>query len=180
MNWGKLIIIFTLVAAAGMAGAGVWYFHRQSNRVIDTLSPQVAMLITYAPSAQVARLTPPAAANAQANPAEIVRVQGHAYWVVDRHDVLAGKDFSDVRSWLIHNDNYDWTIAPAIDAGSWQFDLTFFDGPRRAELLFDIPGGRMLLLPENTILSVRPMVDGLQAFFVAQFPPAGVKAAPPE
>ena len=27
----------------------------------------------------------------------------------------------------------------------------------------------MMLLPENTILSVRPMVDGLQAFFTAQF-----------
>jgi len=64
-----------------------------------------------------------------------------------------------------------------VSAGTWQYNLSFRDGPRRTELLFDLTNARMMLLPENTILSVRPMVDGLQAFFTAQFPAA---EKPPE
>jgi hypothetical protein len=96
--------------------------------------------------------------------------------VLDRHDVMPGNDFSNLRSWLIHNDNFDWNAAPDVNAGAWQFDLALSDGPRRTELLFDLTNARMMLLPENTILSVRPMVDGLQAFFTAHFPAADNKA----
>jgi hypothetical protein len=176
MNRGKLVILLTVLLAAGVAFAAVWYFHRQSNRVIEALSSQVAMLIAYAPSAQVARVVPEAEAKAGAAPAEIVRVQGKSYWVLDRHDAIPGKDFSNVRSWLIHNDNYEWGAAPDINAATWQYSLALADGPRRTELLFDLKNGRMMLLPENTILSVSPMVEGLQAFFAAQFPAAENKA----
>ena len=69
------------------------------------------MLIEYAPLVQVARIAPEAAAKNEMDPAEIVRVQGKPYWVFDRHDVVPGKDFFNVRSWLIHNDNYDWRRA---------------------------------------------------------------------
>jgi hypothetical protein len=170
MNRGKLVILLTVLLAGAIAFASVWYFHRQSNRVIEALSPQVAMLITYAPSAQVARLVPESAAKGNADPAEIVRVQGKSYLVLDRHAAPAGNDLTNLRSWLIHNDNYDWGAAPDINAAAWQYDLTLSDGPRRTDLLFDLTTAQMLLLPENTVLSVRPMVDGLQAFFTGQFP----------
>src|SRR6476659_4883856 len=108
MNRGKLVILFTVLLAASIAFASVWYFHQQSNRVIQALSAQVGMLIEYAPLVQVARIAPEAAAKNEMDPAKIVRLQGKPYWVFDRHDVVPGKDFFNVRSWLIHNDNYDW------------------------------------------------------------------------
>jgi hypothetical protein len=177
MNRGKLVILLTVLLAAGIAFASVWYFHQQSNRVIQALTAQVGMLIEYAPLVQVARIATEAAAKNEMDPAKIVRLQGKPYWVFDRHDVVPGKDFFNVRSWLIHNDNYDWGASPDVHAGDWQYNLSFIDGPRRTELLFDLTNARMMLLPENTILSVRPMVDGLQAFFTAQFP---IAEKPPE
>jgi hypothetical protein len=163
MNRGKLVILFTVLLAASIAFASVWYFHQQSNRVIQALSAQVGMLIEYAPLVQVARVAPEADAKNEMAPAEIVGVQGKRYWVLDRHDVIPGKDFFNVRSWLIHNDNYDWDAPPDVNAGTWQYNLSFTDGPRRTELLFDLTNARMMLLSENTILSVRPMVDGFSS-----------------
>ena len=168
MYRGKLLILLMVLAAVAVAGFAVWYHHQQSSRVLEAISPNVAALVAYAPSVELLQLVTENDVPAGAQPSEVIRLQGHSYFVTQRKDIAQAKNVRTVRGWLIHNDNYDWS-ATASANGSWQYALVFTSGPDRAMLLFDHAHSQMLLPDSGHILSIAPMNAGLKEFFDAQF-----------
>jgi hypothetical protein len=171
MRRDKLLILFMFTAAAMVAGFAIWYRHQQSSIVLQRMPPGVAALIAYAPQAEIQRLVPEEEAPKGAAPAEVIRLAGHSYWVIERKDTNTIRDFSTVRGWFIHNDNFDWNPPSPDRAGPWQYGMLFSNGADKAQLLLDIPH-RQLLLTDGTILNTGPMIEGLKSFFAEQFPPA--------
>jgi hypothetical protein len=169
MHRGKLLTLLILLAAVAVAGFAVWFHHQQSSRVLQSLSPNTAALIAYAPQIELLRLAAEKDAGGAA-PLEILRLQGHSYYVTERKDITQAKNVRTVRGWLVHNDNYDWT-APAGDSkGPWQHALVFTQGAQQATtLLFDHVHAQMLLPDTGQVLSTSPMNAGLKEFFDSQF-----------
>lgn len=168
MHRGKLLTLLILLAAVAVAGFAVWFHHQQSSRVINAISPGVAALIAYAPQVELLRLAPEKDA-AGAAPPEILRLQGHSFYVTERKDISNAKNFRTVRGWLVHNDNYDWSAPAADSTGPWQYALVFTQDPQQhAMLLFDHAHAQMLLPETGQVLSTAPMNAGLKEFFDAQ------------
>lgn len=172
MNRGKLLILFMLGISVAVTGFAIWYRHSQSDRVLQRMSPNVAALIAYAPQAEIQQVVPEKNAPQGIQPTKIIRAQGQSFWVVQAKNVGDLKEFTTVRGWLVHNDNFDWSQPPDGPAGPWQYGMQFSNGNEQAQLLFDIAHCRMLLLPEGAELNPRPMIDGLKSFFAEQFPAA--------
>ncbi|HTQ40658.1 MAG TPA: hypothetical protein VMJ32_16670 [Pirellulales bacterium] len=174
---GKIIILLMFAAAASIAGFSIWYNQRQSYRVIAALSPRVTQLIAYAPQAEIMRLLPTrggGAGGSTSDPpenSEIVNIQNHTYRISTQKNALALEHFTDVRHWLLHNDNYDWNPSPDNNVGGWQYLVEFTDGANQARLAFDLHHQCLMLLPDGAPLCVVPMQEGLQAFFDTQFLP---------
>jgi hypothetical protein len=167
MHRGKILILLIVFAAVAVAGFAVWFHHQQSSRVIEAISPNVAALIAYAPQVELLKLTPEKDA-AGAAPLEVLRLQGHSYFVTQRKDITGAQNVRTVRGWLLHNDNYDWSASAADSNGPWQYALVFTQGPHDATLFFDHTHAQMLLPDTGRVLSIAPMNAGLKDFFAAQ------------
>ena len=168
MHRGKLLTLLILLAAVAVAGFAVWFHHRQSSRVLEALSPNAAALIAYAPQVELLRIASEKDAGGAA-PLEILRLQGHSYYVTERKDITQATNVRTVRGWLVHNDNYDWSAPAAESKGPWQYALVFTQGPQHTTLLFDHTHAQMLLPETGQVLSTAPMNAGLKEFFDAQF-----------
>jgi hypothetical protein len=169
MHRGKLLTLLILFAAVAVAGFAVWFHHRQSSRVLEALSPNTAALIAYAPQVELLRLASEKDAP-DAAPLEILRLQGHSYYVTERKDITQAKSVRTVRGWLVHNDNYDWSAPAAESKGPWQYALVFTQGPQQQAMLYFNHTHSQMLLPETgQVLSTAPMNAGLKEFFDAQF-----------
>ena len=169
MHRGKLLILLIVLAAVAVAGFAVWFHHQQSSRVIEAISPNVAALVAYAPQIELLRLTAEKDA-AGATPLEVLRLQGHSYYVTQRKDISQAQNVRTFRGWLLHNDNYDWSAPAADSTGPWQYALVFTQRPHDATLFFDHTHAQMLLPDTGRILSIAPMNAGIKEFFDAQFP----------
>src|SRR5262245_22516208 len=108
MHRGKLLTLLILLAAVAVAGFSIWFLHQQSSHVVEAISPNTAALIAYGPQVELMRLTSEKDAGGAA-PLEILRLQGHSYYVTDRKDITQARDVRTLRGWLVHNDNYDWS-----------------------------------------------------------------------
>jgi hypothetical protein len=179
MYRGRLLILMMFGTAAVVAGFAIWYRHQQSNRVLEKMPASVAALIAYAPQAVLQQVVPEKNAAQQKAPAEIIRLQGQPYWVLETKNGISLRDFSAVRGWLIHNDNYDWSALPKDHTGNWQYGILFSNGADQTEILFDNDNAQMLL-PDGAVLNTTPMINGLKSFFGEQFPPAKADLQKPE
>ncbi|HEY2760529.1 MAG TPA: hypothetical protein VGI75_07290 [Pirellulales bacterium] len=173
MNRGKLLIFFMFASAAAVSGYAIWYRHQESRIVLQHMPPGVAAVIAYPMQAQLQRLIPAPGKEAAANlpsPAEIIRVGGKTYWVVEQKDAMNLVDFATVRGWFLHNDNFDWTEASDPTTNNWQYGITFSNQAGQTQLLFDLNHCEILIRNDGSLMNPRPMLKGLKSFFAEQFP----------
>jgi hypothetical protein len=176
MNSGKLLIV--LLVAAGLAAGGlkIWKQHQHMDQVLKTLSPQVVRLIAEAPQAELLKLNPDSTA-AERGAENTIEIAGEMYEIVGRKNVASAKGFADVRDRLVDDASYGWNDK-FEHKGFWKYVLVFAEGKEQARIAFSIPRERVAyvkVLADGSTISARPIADGLETFFAAQFETASAE-----
>src|SRR3954471_12021936 len=96
MNRGKIIILLILTAAVAVSVYGIWYRHRQMQRVLNAFSAPVAQLIAFGPEAEVLELGPEAAPVVAET--QTVTIDQKRRSVVANKSVGPSKGFSNLRA----------------------------------------------------------------------------------
>jgi hypothetical protein len=170
MNPGKLLILLMIVAGVAAGALKIWKQHQHMDQVLAAYSPQVVRLIAEAPQVELLKLEP-ISTSAENGAEKTIEIAGEKYEIVGRKNVESAKGFADVRDRLVDDASYSWN-AKFDHKGFWKYVLLFSDGNQQARIAFSIPRERVAYvkaLDEGPTISARPIADGLESFFAAQF-----------
>ena len=168
---GKYAIIAIGMMAVLLASAGVWYQYRLQHRPIAWWGVENAELFLRAPEVEVWRLTP-GEPGAEAN-GETLTINGRVWQVVARKDVAGARGFSHVRRALVMDGTFDWDEPPEDCIPEWTDGLRFVQEGREAIVVWSFDCPRAALVGGERVISIRPVAEGLRAFFDEQFGEVG-------
>jgi hypothetical protein len=173
MNRGKIIILAIVTVAVAVSIYGVWYRHRQMQRVLSALGSPVAQLVAFAPEVEIIELGSPA--EGQTTELEkTVTVDGTIRPVIAKKSPGASKGFANLRSDLVRDSSYDWQqsdqSADTAAGHNWRYALIFRDGHDEAQLAIDADTNWIMLLDRGPQLSIEPISQAMASYFADQFP----------
>jgi hypothetical protein len=170
MNSGKLLILLMVAAGLVAGGLKIWKQHQHMDQVLASFSSQVVRLIAEAPQAELLKLKP-VSTSADGYKENTVEIAGERYEIVGRKNVASATGFVDVRDRLVDDASYGWA-EKFEHKGLWSYVLLFKEGQQQACIAFSIPRERVAYakaLDDGPTISARPIADGLETFFAAQF-----------
>jgi hypothetical protein len=176
MNRGNLLILLMVTAGLAAGALKIWKQHQHMDQVLAAYSPQVVRLIAEAPQVELLKLEP-ISTSGENGAEKTIEIAGEKYEIIGRKNVASAKGFVDVRDRLVDDASYSWN-AKFDHKGFWKFVLLFSDGNQQARIAFSISRERVAYvkaLDDGPTISARPIADGLESFFAAQF----ADAAPP-
>lgn len=163
---GKYVI--AALVALGLVGAsGGWLYHRQmQRRAVGLWGGEAAELIVSAPHVEAWRLE----AGPSTNDAdEVVSWRGSERKITARVDVTHSPGMPHLRHRLAQDASFDWSFAGDGENATWQYALRFFDGGKRATLLFDLDRQLVALAETGATGSIAPIGDALKTLLPGFF-----------
>jgi hypothetical protein len=166
--WG---LIALLIVALGLVLFAQWFRYSQLTPPLDFWGEETLILIQTATQVEIAQLTLVPPDTKPAADTEQITFQGNTYHLGPAKELIGAPGFTHVRRSLISAAGYDWNDASDCTP-TWEYAVTFAEADRRATLLFalgDCPrAGR---LGQEQIVSIRPLIPGLDVFCAEQFYP---------